>query len=85
MEPAASKKSANTNCCVVLMAISVLYLLSFIDFIVEWYFLDWVIVVNGDTRNSMFWSSLGGPTWIIVFDNVVFNSSFVVSDGLLVS
>lgn len=68
----------------VLTTISVLYLLSFVDFIFQWYFLDWAFVANGDTRDSIFGASLGGPLWLQAIDQLIQNASIVVADVLLV-
>lgn len=84
MKLSASKKSAHPNRRVVLTVISVLYLLAFMNFIFDWYFLDWSLVVNGDTRDTMFRSTLGSPLWLDVLDDFLFNCSLVVSDGFLV-
>lgn len=83
-EFAVTKKPANTNRRMVLIAISVLYMLSFVYFIFEWYFVDWSLVVNGESRDSMFWSTLGAPIWCDGFESFLFDASLVVSDGLLV-
>ncbi|PPQ90614.1 hypothetical protein CVT25_006684 [Psilocybe cyanescens] len=52
-----SKKPANLNRLIVLSAISVLYLLCLLEFIVQWYYLDWVVVIAGDTQESIFWGA----------------------------
>ncbi|PPQ80969.1 hypothetical protein CVT25_014718 [Psilocybe cyanescens] len=85
MSPKVSKKPTSLNRRIVISTISVLYLLCFADFIVEWYYLDWVVVINGDTRESIFWGSVGeGPQWIFVLNDFLQISSFIVADGLLV-
>ncbi|PPQ85904.1 hypothetical protein CVT25_014750 [Psilocybe cyanescens] len=61
----AEKTSYSTNHRIVLSPMSLLYLLCFSEFIVQWYFLNWVIVSNGDTRESIFLETVGGgPPWI---------------------
>ncbi|PPQ80734.1 hypothetical protein CVT25_001854 [Psilocybe cyanescens] len=83
---AVSQKATNSNHYVVLPTISMLYLLSMSTFIIQWYTLDWAVVINGDTRLSMFLSTLaGGPAWTFVVTDVLFYSVIIVSDGLLVS
>ncbi|PPQ82850.1 hypothetical protein CVT25_009221 [Psilocybe cyanescens] len=80
-----SKKAENTNRRIVLSVISVLYLICFSDFIFQWYFLDWFVVVNGDTRESIFFGTLGGgPAWMGVLNTFLFYSLLIVSDGLLI-
>ncbi|PPQ88319.1 hypothetical protein CVT25_012438 [Psilocybe cyanescens] len=70
---------------VVLSAISALHLLSLSQFIVQWYSIDLDVVINGDTRETIFISNVeGGPPWVWVFVDFLTYSSFVVSDGLLI-
>ncbi|PPQ85447.1 hypothetical protein CVT25_006284 [Psilocybe cyanescens] len=70
---------------VVLSAISALYLLCLSEFIMQWHSIDLDVVVNGDTRETIFVSTMeGGPPWAWVFSVFLFYSSFVVSDGLLI-
>ncbi|KAH9474203.1 hypothetical protein JR316_0008606 [Psilocybe cubensis] len=54
------------------------------DFSLQWYYLNWSIVVNGSTRNSIFVASLSSPTWLHIFNEFLFNLLFVVSDALLI-
>ncbi|PPQ93632.1 hypothetical protein CVT25_000818 [Psilocybe cyanescens] len=80
-----SKKPANLNRLIVLSTISVLYLICFLYFIVQWYFLDWVVVVNGDTRESIFLSTVGdGLEWTWILNDFLQISMFIISDGLLI-
>ncbi|PPQ91124.1 hypothetical protein CVT25_013262 [Psilocybe cyanescens] len=80
-----SNKATHANRRIVLSAISVLYLLCFVQFVVQWYSIDLDVVINGDTRESIFFSTVeGGPKWLWVFANVPFYASFVASDGLLI-
>ncbi|PPQ83556.1 LOW QUALITY PROTEIN: hypothetical protein CVT25_006792 [Psilocybe cyanescens] len=80
-----SKKPANLNHCIVLSAISVLYILCFLDFIVEWYYLDWEVVITGDTRESIFLATVGnGLEWAFVLSGFLENFLLIISDGLLV-
>ncbi|KAH9478171.1 hypothetical protein JR316_0008624 [Psilocybe cubensis] len=79
-----SRKPANTNSRIVLVTISVLYFLSFLGFIVQWYFTDWSVVIHGETRESMFWALMNLPLWIGIINNIQLNALFVISDGLLI-
>ncbi|PPQ94337.1 hypothetical protein CVT25_000296 [Psilocybe cyanescens] len=80
-----SKKPMNLNRCIVLAAISALYFLYFLDFIMEWYDLDWVVVINGDTRESIFLATMGdGLQWTLALSIFLQNSLLIISDGLLV-
>ncbi|PPQ84812.1 hypothetical protein CVT25_015158 [Psilocybe cyanescens] len=79
-----SKKPANSKRHIVLSAISVLYLLCFLDFIVQWYYLDWVVVINGDTRESIFSGTVNGLQWISVLSTILASSLLIVSDSLLI-
>ncbi|PPQ90918.1 hypothetical protein CVT25_007845 [Psilocybe cyanescens] len=79
-----SKKPANPNRRVVLSAISVLYLLCFLNFIVEWYYLDWTTVTTGDTRQSIFLETVDGIQWIWILNLFLENFLFIISDGLLI-
>ncbi|PPQ81329.1 hypothetical protein CVT25_015085 [Psilocybe cyanescens] len=79
-----SKKSANMNRRIILSAISVLYLLCFFNFIFQWYILDWSVVINGDTRKSVFIATVEGPHWAFVLTVFLVYSLFIVSDGLLI-
>ncbi|PPQ91334.1 hypothetical protein CVT25_003767 [Psilocybe cyanescens] len=78
------KKPANLNRLIVLSAISVLYILCSLFFIVQWYYLDWVVVVNGDTRESIFWATEDGVEWTWILGIFLQNSMLIISDGLLI-
>uniref|UniRef100_A0A8H7XVV4 Uncharacterized protein n=1 Tax=Psilocybe cubensis TaxID=181762 RepID=A0A8H7XVV4_PSICU len=70
---------------IVISAISVLYFLCFLDCLLQWYFLNFLIVSNGDTRESIFnWIIVGGKRWMWVLNNFLFYCLFVVSDVLLI-
>ncbi|PPQ90612.1 hypothetical protein CVT25_006682 [Psilocybe cyanescens] len=84
MSPTVSKKPENFNRRIVISTISVLYLLCFFDFIVQWYYLTWTIVINGDTRESIFLGTVDGPQWTSVLSAFLENSLLIVSDGLLI-
>ncbi|PPQ74317.1 hypothetical protein CVT25_000710, partial [Psilocybe cyanescens] len=80
-----SRKPANTHRCGILYSISMLYLLCMIVFVIQWYYLDFAIVINGDTKESIFNATIeGGPVWIFVFFQFFFYSVFIVSDELLI-
>lgn len=79
-----TKKPANTSRLVILSTVSLLYLLCFGNFIFQWYFLDWSIIINGINRKSIFSSTEGGPPLIRVVSVFFSFSSIFVSDGLLV-
>ncbi|PPQ94166.1 hypothetical protein CVT25_003751 [Psilocybe cyanescens] len=80
-----SKKPANSNHCIVHTAISMLYFLCFLNFIMDWYYINWTIVTNGNTRESMFLATVGdGLEWISILNNVLQNSLLIISDGLLI-
>lgn len=65
---------------------SILYTISMITFIIEWWWLDQWMVVNGSTRATMFLSTLEGPVpSLYAFNNFVFYLGFVLSDVFLVS
>lgn len=68
-----------------LTAISALYLLCLGVFIVEWYYMDLAVIIEGDSRGLIFDSTLnGGPLWIFVLHQILFFGVFIVSDGLMV-
>lgn len=55
-------------------------------FVIEWYYLDLAIIVDGNSRGSIFDSTLnGGPLWVFILHQILFFGVFIVSDGLLVS
>ncbi|KAH9478156.1 hypothetical protein JR316_0008609 [Psilocybe cubensis] len=54
------------------------------NFAVEWYWLSWPLVQNGDTRATTFQATLDIPVWVYLIDNVMFDLVLVVSDGLLI-
>lgn len=78
-------KPANANGRIVLSLISALYVLCLADFAVNWYFLDWVVVTNGDTRDSIFLATVGGVQWLFILNNILYYCLFMIADGLLVS
>ncbi|PPQ81330.1 LOW QUALITY PROTEIN: hypothetical protein CVT25_015086 [Psilocybe cyanescens] len=84
MSHTVSKKSANMNRRIILSAISILYLICFSNFITQWYILDLSVVINGDTRQSIFIATEFGPVWIFVLTVFLLYSLLIVSDGLLV-
>lgn len=88
MRVAVSRKPlvSNANRHIVITAISVLYLCAFANFTInDWYFVDWSLVINGDTPGTMFRSSLRGTDWLDMANSISFNLLLVLSDALLVS
>ncbi|PPQ94135.1 hypothetical protein CVT25_007891 [Psilocybe cyanescens] len=79
-----SKKPENFNRRIIIPTISALYLLCFFNLIVQWYYLTWIIVVNGDSRESIFLGTVDGLQWIAVLTDLLENSLLIISDGLLV-
>ncbi|PPQ81461.1 hypothetical protein CVT25_013364 [Psilocybe cyanescens] len=80
-----SKKPANINRHIIIWTITALYLLCFLNLIVEWYLLNWTIVISGDTREAIFVGTVGdGLQWAFILNNILQNSLFIVSDGLLI-
>ncbi|PPQ92899.1 hypothetical protein CVT25_010454 [Psilocybe cyanescens] len=80
-----SKKPTNSNRHIILSAISLLYLLCLLDFVVEWYYLNWTIVITGDTRESIFLATVGGGLpWTWILSDFLQNSLLIISDGLLI-
>lgn len=79
-----SRRSSNANRRVVSITISVLYLFGFVNFILQWYILDWDVVRNGDTRDSVYWASIEGQSWFSLVGAFLPDSSLLISDGLLV-
>ncbi|PPQ95162.1 hypothetical protein CVT25_013307 [Psilocybe cyanescens] len=69
-----SKKPANVNRRVVLSAISALYLLCLSQFIEQWCSIDLDVVINGDTRETIYVSTVeGGPPWVWISCIVLIN------------
>ncbi|PPQ95691.1 hypothetical protein CVT25_000788 [Psilocybe cyanescens] len=80
-----SKKPANSNRCIILSAVSVMYFLCLLDFIIQWYYIDWTIVTNGNTRESIFWVTVEDSLeWISILNDFLQNFVFIISDGLLI-
>ncbi|PPQ91515.1 hypothetical protein CVT25_008902 [Psilocybe cyanescens] len=70
---------------IILSAISALYLFCFSLLIVQWYLLSLSVVIDGDTREDMFYSILGGgPQWISTLNQTLFYCPIILSDGLLI-
>lgn len=81
-----TKDTVNINRRIILSTVSVLYLLCLLQFSFQWYLINWSVVINGDTRESIFFAALqGGPQWMLVIDESLFYAPLIVSDGLLVS
>lgn len=77
-------KPAKMGGGVVGLSISTLYLLCFSFFILQWHFLSRAVVIDGDSRESIFYSKEGGPRPISVITTLLFYSSITASDALLV-
>uniref|UniRef100_A0A8H7XM39 Uncharacterized protein n=1 Tax=Psilocybe cubensis TaxID=181762 RepID=A0A8H7XM39_PSICU len=81
------KRTAVPGNSIVLLTITTLYILCFIEVVLQWYFLDRLVLINTNTENSIYWGALGGlqSTWGTRFLNdFCFYALFVVSDGLLI-
>ncbi|PPQ80731.1 hypothetical protein CVT25_001851 [Psilocybe cyanescens] len=80
-----SRKGAHAHRRVVISAITVLYLISFFIFVLEWFFLEFSFVTNGDSRVTIFVASVeGGPFWAFVILEILTFALFVISDALLI-
>ncbi|PPQ84447.1 hypothetical protein CVT25_012547 [Psilocybe cyanescens] len=81
-----TKKPANNGRRIVLSAISALYLLCMGTLTIQWYYFNYKISINGDTRESIVKSILeGGAAFkFYALSEFLFYSIFVVSDGLLI-
>uniref|UniRef100_A0A8H7XJ07 Uncharacterized protein n=1 Tax=Psilocybe cubensis TaxID=181762 RepID=A0A8H7XJ07_PSICU len=77
-------KTSNASRRMVQSTLTVLYILCLGDILVDWYYLDWTIVALGDTRYSMFLSSLDAPIRVVIPIDLFFNATFVVSDWVLI-
>lgn len=55
------------------------------EFILQWYLLDLQVVIDGDTRESIVLSIIGGgPRQIGALDDFLFYFLLIISNGLLV-
>lgn len=79
-----SKNPSNQNRRVVLTTISVLYVFAFVNFILQWYLLNWSYITNGETRDTMFRAILLSPSRVEAIIEFLEDFLLVVSDGLLV-
>ncbi|KAH9477253.1 hypothetical protein JR316_0011172 [Psilocybe cubensis] len=68
----------------VLAAVTVLYVFSFFNLVVQWIGIDHNIITSGETQNSIFQASLTIPQWTRVGLGLISNISIVVADMLLV-
>ncbi|KDR71334.1 hypothetical protein GALMADRAFT_144024 [Galerina marginata CBS 339.88] len=66
----------------VILSITLLYLLDIIMLGVLWYTLEWMFVVNGETRESTF-LSMDNPGWLSLAGNIIPAFMVVIADGLL--
>lgn len=65
---------------------TLMYILSMMTFIIEWWWLDQWMVDDGATRETMFLANIEGPPpSVFVFNNFVIYLSFLVSEVFLVS
>ncbi|KDR71343.1 hypothetical protein GALMADRAFT_144030 [Galerina marginata CBS 339.88] len=69
---------------VVILSITLLYMLGVINLGVQWYELEWIVVLNGETRESIFIATLTLPGWSVMLDNFCLVYMVVIADGLLV-
>lgn len=69
---------------IILSTIAMLYLFCFCNFILQWRFLDWSVLVNGADRNSIFQSTVVPPQIVELLSTFFVDSLIVASDGLLV-
>ncbi|KAH9480014.1 hypothetical protein JR316_0006611 [Psilocybe cubensis] len=80
-----NEKPLNTSRRVVLSAISALYILAVLDFVLEWYFLNVTLMVHGDTREDIFRATLMDvPLWLAIIFECIQDFMLVISDGLLI-
>lgn len=81
-----SRESRRTE-KVVVTAITTIYVLYILDWIIQCYWRHQSMVANGGTWESIFvtWVLVGPPPALFAFDDFVYFSGFAVSDALLVS
>ncbi|KAH9480915.1 hypothetical protein JR316_0007517 [Psilocybe cubensis] len=80
-----SRKTAHAGRRTVLWAISALYFFTLLVFIMQWYQLNSAFVLNGETRDSIFFAiSLVNPQWMWQASVILLNFTLAVADGLLV-
>ncbi|KDR71364.1 hypothetical protein GALMADRAFT_254141 [Galerina marginata CBS 339.88] len=68
----------------VIFSITLLYLLDVIMLAAQWYALDWIFLINGETRKSSFISLDTAPGWAQALSNLTACYLVVVADGLLI-
>ncbi|KDR71341.1 hypothetical protein GALMADRAFT_144028 [Galerina marginata CBS 339.88] len=69
---------------IVLATITALYLLTMIQFGLQWYNLNRQVVQNGDTRDTIFGSLFAAPAWYLIVGDISSFSMYVLTDGLLI-
>ncbi|KDR71336.1 hypothetical protein GALMADRAFT_144025 [Galerina marginata CBS 339.88] len=67
----------------VILSITLLYLLDIIMLGALWYYLEWVFLVNGETRESAFDSISTTPGWVGLLVSMASSFTVVIADGLL--
>ncbi|PPQ93053.1 hypothetical protein CVT25_011929 [Psilocybe cyanescens] len=79
-----SKRGPKTQRRIIVIAISMLYVMCALIFSMNWYSLNWAIVDNGETRESMFIGSVQAPTWTFITYVILQFSLPIVADSLLI-
>ncbi|PPQ80378.1 hypothetical protein CVT25_003596 [Psilocybe cyanescens] len=69
---------------VIVLTITTIYLLSVVQLGLQWYFLVWSFINHGDTKESIFISSLSVPQPLAMASVVVTFVTITLSDGLLI-
>ena len=70
---------------VVIATITMLYLLSMAQLAIEWHLLQWSLVDNGETRQSIYLTTFLSPTWAEFTSGGLIGVINILADGLLVS
>ncbi|PPQ80023.1 hypothetical protein CVT25_001418 [Psilocybe cyanescens] len=80
-----TKMPANRGRLIVLSTISLLYILCMVQLVLQWYYINLIMITSGDTRESIFFAILGrGSTSVYAVFQVSFCLMFIVSDALLI-
>lgn len=69
---------------IVVSTITILYLMCTCTFALDWYWLKYAIINNGQTQISMFNAIVEAPPWVYITLVVLQFGMFIISDGLLV-
>ncbi|KDR71346.1 hypothetical protein GALMADRAFT_144032 [Galerina marginata CBS 339.88] len=67
----------------VISSITLLYFLDIIMFGIQWYALEWVFVLNGETRESSFIAIGTPPGWALLLATIGSCYMVVIADGLM--